>query len=133
MLESAFLTKLPTLGVLFSRTIRGIVLTKLVLLGISPLTPFILPLRIVLLAKLNIWDILPSIFFILAFCASFLTTSFLLHYLAYLNQQQQLLLIYEYLIYLLYFSNCFNYLVFFNWCTLYFKLGKKIFLEKDDA
>ena len=54
MVESAFLTKLPTLGVLFSRTIRGIVLTKLVLLGISPLTPFILPLRIVLLAKLNI-------------------------------------------------------------------------------
>ena len=54
MLESAFLTKLPTLGVLFSRTIRGIVLTKLVLLGISPLTPFILTLRIVLLAKLNI-------------------------------------------------------------------------------
>ena len=59
-----FLTKLLTLGILFSTAVRG-----------SPLTSFILALRVVLVAKLVISGILSSIFFILALYTSFLTTS----------------------------------------------------------
>ena len=33
-----FLTKLPTLGILFSTSVRAVVVAKLVKLGISPLT-----------------------------------------------------------------------------------------------
>ena len=52
--------------------------------GISPLTSFILALRVVLETKLVI-SILSSTFLILGLYTSFLTTSFLLHYLVYLN------------------------------------------------
>ena len=34
----SFLTKLLTLGILFSTAVRGVVVAKLVILGISPLT-----------------------------------------------------------------------------------------------
>ena len=37
-----FLTKLLTLGILFSTAIRAVVVAKLVILGISPLTSFTL-------------------------------------------------------------------------------------------
>ena len=83
---------------------------------------------VVLVAKLVISGILSSIFFILALYTSFLTTAFLLHPLVYLNQQDQVL-IYEHLIYLLYFSNCLNYLEYLfslsisNLSTLDFKLA----------
>ena len=70
----SFLTKLLTLGILFSTTVRALVVAKLVMLGISPLTSFILALRAILVAKLKISSILCSIF--LALYTSFLTTSF---------------------------------------------------------
>ena len=40
-----FLTKLLTLGTLFSTAVRAVVVTKSVILGILPLTSFILVLR----------------------------------------------------------------------------------------
>ena len=40
----SFLTKLLTLSILFSAAIRPVVVVKLVILGISPLTSFILAL-----------------------------------------------------------------------------------------
>ena len=80
-----FLTKLLTLCILFSTAIRALVVSKLVILGISASTSFMLALRVVLVAKLVIPGILPSICFILALYTSFLT-SFLLHCLVYLNQ-----------------------------------------------
>ena len=95
----SFLTKLSTLGVLFSTAVRTVVVAKLVILGILFLTSFILALRVVLVAKLVISGILSSIFLILALYTSLLTTSFLLHHLVYLNKQEQVL-IYQYLIYL---------------------------------
>ena len=42
----SFLTKLLTLGILFSTAVRAVVVGKLVILGIFFLTSFILPLRI---------------------------------------------------------------------------------------
>ena len=94
-----FLTKLLTLGILFSTAaravvvanlvilvilpltsfvlaLREVVVAKLVTLGISPLTSFILALRVVLVAKLVISVILSSILLILALYSVFLTTSF---------------------------------------------------------
>ena len=71
----SFLTKLLTLGILFSTALRSVLVAKLVILGISPWTSFILELGIVLVAKLVILGILSSIFFILALYTSFLTTS----------------------------------------------------------
>ena len=50
-------------------------IVKLGILGISPLTSFILALRVVLVAKLVILRVLFSIFFILALYTTFLTTS----------------------------------------------------------
>ena len=93
------MTKLLTLGILFSAAVREEVVAKLVILGISPLTSFILvlsealvatlvilgisplasfilALRVVLVAKLVISGILSSIFFILALYTSFLMTYF---------------------------------------------------------
>ena len=84
----SFLTKLLTLGILFSTKERAVVVTQLVILGtllstsfilalraavvakllilrISPLTSFMIVLRVVLAAKLVISGILSSIFFIL--------------------------------------------------------------------
>ena len=72
----SFLTKLLTLGFLFSTTVRAVVLARLVILGISPLTSFILALRVVLVAKLVMSVTLSSILFLLALYTYFLTTSF---------------------------------------------------------
>ena len=104
----SFLTKLLILGILFSTALRAVLVAKLVILGISPLTSFILALRVVLVAKLVISGILSSIFFILALYTSFLTTSFFTqHHLIYLNRQDQVI-IYRHLIHPLYCSNCLN-------------------------
>ena len=54
----SFLTKLVTLGILFSTAVRAVVVAKLVILGIPPLTSFILALRVVSVAKLVISGIL---------------------------------------------------------------------------
>ena len=66
-----FLTKLLTLGILFSTAVNAIVVAKIVILSISNLTLFILALRVVLVAKLVISGILSSIFLILALDTSF--------------------------------------------------------------
>ena len=89
--------------ILFSTAVITVVVPKLVILGILFLTAFILALSVILVRKLVISCILSSIFLILALYGSFLTTSFLLSHLAYLNQQEQVL-IYRHLIYLLYYQ-----------------------------
>ena len=58
------LTKILTLGILFSTALREVLVAKLVILGISPVTLIALTLRVVLLAKLVISGILSSIFLI---------------------------------------------------------------------
>ena len=68
--------KLLTLHILFSTVVRAVVVANLVILGILPLTLFILALRETLVAKLVISGISSSIFLILALNTSFLTTSF---------------------------------------------------------
>ena len=56
----SFLTKLLTLGNLFSTTVTAVVVVdKLVILGISPLTSFNLALREALVTKLVILGIAP--------------------------------------------------------------------------
>ena len=80
------LNKLLTLGVLFSMVVTAVVVAKLLILGISLLTSFILALRVVLVAKLVISSTLSSIFLILTLYTSFLTTPTFIHYLVYLNQ-----------------------------------------------
>ena len=57
--------------------LRSGLVTKLVILGISPLTSFILASRAALVAMLVIPGILSSVFLILALYSFFLTTSFL--------------------------------------------------------
>ena len=66
-----FFTKLLTLGILFSTVLRAAVVAKLVILDISPLTSFVLALRLVLVVKLVI-----SGTFILALYTCFLTKFF---------------------------------------------------------
>ena len=66
--------KLLTLHILFSTVVRAVVVANLVILGILPLTLFILALRETLVAKLVISGISSSIFLILALNSSFLTT-----------------------------------------------------------
>ena len=61
-----FFTKLLPLGILFSTTLRAVLVAKLVIPGISPLTSFILALREALVAKLVRSGILSSIFFYLS-------------------------------------------------------------------
>ena len=68
------------------------------------LISFILALRAALEATLVISGILSSMFFILALYASFLTTSFFNSSLSLLKAKEQAL-IYQHLLYLLYFSN----------------------------
>ena len=103
------MTKLLTLGILFSTTVRAVVVAKLVILcilpvtsiilalraavvaklvilGISPLTSFILALRVGLVLQLVISSIWSSIFLILAFYTSFLTASFFTASLSLLNR-----------------------------------------------
>ena len=58
-----FFTKLLTSGISFSTAVNAVVVAKLVILDLSPLTSFILALRVVLLAKLVISGILSSIFY----------------------------------------------------------------------
>ena len=66
------LTKLLTLGILFSTAVRAVVVVaKLVILGIFLLNSFILALRVVLVATLVISGILSSIFLVLALHTSF--------------------------------------------------------------
>ena len=88
--------KLVILAILFLTSfilaLRAAVVAKLVILGFSLLTSFILPLRVVLIAKLVISGILSSIFLSLQLHTFFLTKSFLLHQLVYLNQQEQVLI-----------------------------------------
>ena len=55
---------------------KSSIVDKLVILGISPLTSFILALKEALVAKLVKLGILSSIVLILALYTSFLTTSF---------------------------------------------------------
>ena len=59
-------TNFLTNNILFSTAVTAVVLSKLVILSISPLVSFILALREVLVAKLVILGILSSIFFILS-------------------------------------------------------------------
>ena len=49
----SFLTTLLTLGILFSTAVRATVVAKLVILGIPPLTSFILALRAEVVTKLT--------------------------------------------------------------------------------
>ena len=53
----SFFNKFLTLGILFSTAIRALVVAKLVILGILPLTSFILALREALVATLVILGI----------------------------------------------------------------------------
>ena len=105
------MAKLVILGIShltsFILALREALVPKLVILGIPPLTSFILVLGVVFVAKLVISGILSSIIFILALNKSFLTTSFSLNRLVYLNQQEQVL-IYQHVLYLPYFFNCLN-------------------------
>ena len=105
------MTKLLTLGTLFSTLVKTVVVAKLIILGILFLTSFILVLRKALVAELVlqgilllalfvlsirvVWvadlvvtGILYSIILILTLYTSFLTTSFLLHHLVCLNHQE---------------------------------------------
>ena len=66
-----FLTKLLTLGILLSTAVRVVLVAKLVILGIAPLTSFILALREALVAKLVISGILSSIYLIFELYTSF--------------------------------------------------------------
>ena len=69
LLNSGVVIYLLCSVILFSTEVRAVVIAKSVILGISFLTSFILPLRVVL-------GILSSIFFILALYTSFLKRSF---------------------------------------------------------
>ena len=57
-----FLTKLLTLGVLLSTAVRALVVARLEILGISPLTSFILAVRVVLVPKVIMSGILSLMF-----------------------------------------------------------------------
>ena len=74
----SFLTKLLTLGILLSKTVRTVVVAKLVILGILPLASFTVALTVVLMTQLVMPGILSSIF---QLCL-----------LVYLNQQKQALI-----------------------------------------
>ena len=54
MCYSKFLSKLLTLGILFSTAVRAVVAAKLAMLGILFLISFVLALRAVAVAKLEI-------------------------------------------------------------------------------
>ena len=62
----SFLTKLLTLGILFSTAVRALVVAKLLILGISPLISFLLALRAEVLTRLVIVGISPLTSCILA-------------------------------------------------------------------
>ena len=133
-------TKLIILRILpltpFILALRPELVATLLILGISFLTSFILTLRVILVAKLVISGILSSICFIWALYTSFLTTSFFTTWFSLLNSRGR---VFQHLIYLLYFSNGLNYLVHFfnlsisNLSTLDFKLSKSNFLPNFDV
>ena len=157
----SFLTKLLTLGILFSTAVRGVVLAKLVILsishltsfilalgealvaklvilGISLLTSFILALEEALVAKLVISGILSSIFLILALCASFLMASFFTTSLSLLKSAGIVTNLstsnLSTLLYkLLKLAGTFFSFSISNLSTLNFKLGKSTFLANFDA
>ena len=60
------MTKLPTFGIRFSTAVRAVVVATLVMLGILPLTSYILELREEVAVKLVILAISPLTSFILA-------------------------------------------------------------------
>ena len=60
LLQSVFLTKLLTLGTLFWTAVRAVIAPKLVILGILPLTSFMLVLIATAVAKLVILAIFSS-------------------------------------------------------------------------
>ena len=67
----SFLTKLLTLGILFSTVVRAAAVATLVILGTSFLKALISVTRLVLVAKLVILGILSSVFLILELYTSF--------------------------------------------------------------
>ena len=83
VLSLVFLTKLLTLGTLFSTAVRVIIVARLLILGTLSVNSSFLELRSAVVAKLTISGILSSILLILY--SSFLTTSFLTTLLIYLN------------------------------------------------
>ena len=93
----SFLTDLWISGILFPTAARAVVVAML--RGISSLSSSNLAIREALVAKLVI--------------SAMYLQSFLLNHLVYMSQQEQLI-IYQHLIYLLYFSDCLNHLVYFS-------------------
>ena len=83
ILSLVFLTKLLTLGTLFSTAVRVIIVARLLIQGTLSVNSSFLELRSAVVAKLTISGILSSILLILY--SSFLTTSFLTTLLIYLN------------------------------------------------
>ena len=83
VLSLVFLTKLLTLGTLFSTAVKVIIVARLLILGTLSVNSSFLELRSAVVAKLTISGILSSILLILY--SSFLTTSFLTTLLIYLN------------------------------------------------
>ena len=88
-------------------------MANLAILGISLLTSFILALSVLSVAKLVISGAVSSICFVLALYTTFLAASYFTTLLR-LLQSTGTLLVYQYLIYLLYFLNCLNLLVHFS-------------------
>ena len=83
---STILTRLLTSRILFLAAGRAVLVARLVMLGISPLTSFILVLRAFLLDKLVISGILSSIFLIWTLYSVFLTILFFTALLSFFNQ-----------------------------------------------
>ena len=83
---STILTRLLTSRILFLAAGRAVLVARLVMLGISPLTSFILVLKAFLLDKLVISGILSSIFLIWTLYSVFLTILFFTALLSFFNQ-----------------------------------------------
>ena len=143
LLNSGVVIYLPCPGIFFSTAVRVVLVDKLVILGTLLLTLFILALRAAVVAKLAILCIsLLTFFYLQSFDLNvtciLLKHYIILHHLLYLNQQKQIL-IYQHLFYLLYFSNCLNYLVHFsiNQHLIYlhqiFNLVRSYFLAKSNV
>ena len=106
-----FLTKLPTSGILFSTAVNAGFVANPLILGILPSISVILALYYVFLTDPVVSEILfsnslsylvyttnPLLSILFNFSTNlsktaFLTTSFLLHHLVYLNQQEQVLIV----------------------------------------
>ena len=78
------MTRSLTVVILFSKVVRAEIVAKLIILGSLFLISFILELRVALVSKLVISDILSSVFLISSLYAFFLTTlSFTSGYVTY--------------------------------------------------